>query len=138
MTEENAIRAIAAMAEQTVGLEVEQLLLPENYLKKYRPTQPRIQNGRGGDVHDMGVDGSSDESEDSEEESDNEGGYHGKGKGKARDVVAKHPKAANGTKGDTGDKPQPPKRVLNKLVSCPYSCPRFLVYGSRRYEKQTL
>ena len=138
MTEENAIRAIAAMAEQTVGLEVEQLLLPENYLKKYKPTRPLIQDGIEGDPYEMEVGESSDESKDSEEESGNEGSYHGKGKGKAREVVTKLPKSTNDTKNGADGKPEPPKRVLNRLVSCPYPCPRFLAHRSRRYERPTI
>lgn len=35
VTEENAVRAIAVMTEQTAKLGVDELLLPENYLQEY-------------------------------------------------------------------------------------------------------
>ena len=51
MAEESAVRAIAVMAEQTAGLEVDELLLPEDYLQEYKDSGSREE-----DLEEMEVD----------------------------------------------------------------------------------
>ena len=122
VTEENAVRAMAAMAEQTEGLEVEELLLPENYLQGYRDSgSPKVKEE---DLEEIEVDEFTEESEEeiveSDEESDyNDDGDNGrrtKGKGKAREKVKKPTKPTNG-KTKPKRKPKSAGQVLNDLVS---------------------
>jgi hypothetical protein len=111
VTEENAVRAMATIAEQTTGLDFEKLVLPENYLEKYKDPMTL------------------DEFEEVEEEvakpggePGHEGNDHGKGKGRAREKSKKSAKLDSDMDDDMEDEPEPesPGRVLNNLVSCSY------------------
>jgi hypothetical protein len=125
VTEENAVRAMTAMAEQTEGLEVGKLILPENYLQEYNDfSSPKEEE----EDPETGVDELTEEEPEEEiVESDGGSDYDdeddGKtsGKGKARENVKKPPKPANGKK-TKPKKPKPAGQVLNELVS--YSCSR--------------
>ena len=129
VTEENAVRAMDTMAEQTVGLEAEELLLPEDFLEEYK--DPRSPKEREEDPEEMEVDElTEEETEEEVGESDegsdyDEGEGKGKktnGKGKAREEVEKPKKPASSEK-----KPKPKKKtkpagqVLNELVSYSHS-----------------
>jgi len=126
VTEENAVRAMDTMAEQTVGLEAEALLLPEDYLEEYK--DPRPAKEREEDPEEMEVDElTEDETEEEVVESDDGSDYDGsegngkktKGKGKAREKVKKPTKPKNGEKKTKPKKkPKPAGQVLNELVSC--------------------
>ena len=129
VTEENAIRAMDAMAEQTMGLEAEELLLPEDYLEEYKDSRPPKE--REEDPEEMEVDElTEEETEEEVVESDGGSDYDGgdgngkktKGKGKAREKVKKPAKPTSGEKKPKPKKkPKPAGQVLNELVSSSYS-----------------
>ena len=131
MTEENAVRAMVVMAEQTEGLEVDELLLSENFLPEYK--DPRSPKEREEDVEEMEVDELTEESEEeiveSDEGSDYDGGEdNGKktnGKGKAREKVNKPTEPTNGEKTKPKKKLKPAGQVLNELVRYSYSRSHF-------------
>ena len=121
VAEENAVRAIAAMAEQTAALRIEELLLPEGYLQEYKDPRAREE--------EMGVDESTEEETEEETLESDEGSDYGddeddeKGKGKAREKV-KGP-AESGRDTNSKKKPKPAGQVLNELVGYFCSCLRF-------------
>lgn len=126
VTEESAGRAIAVMAEQTAGLKVDELLLPEKYLQKHQDSGSL--NEIEEDPEEMEVNELiEDETEEEIVESD-EGSIYGdeeNGKGKAREKVKKPAKPMNGTKPKPKKKPKPAGQVLNELVGYSYSCSCF-------------
>ena len=119
MAEENAVRAIAAMAEQTAVLRVDELLLPEDYLQEYKDTKPREE--------EMGVDESTEEETEEEILESDEGSDYGddeddeKGKGKASEKVKRPGESGKDTK---PKKQKPAGQVLNELVGRFCSCLR--------------
>lgn len=127
--EENAVRAMAAMAEQTVGLEVEELLLPEDYLEEYedsRPPKEREEEMEGMEIDELTEEETEEDVVETDDGSDYDGdeggGKKAKGKGKAREKVRK---PANGEKKTKPKKkPKPAGQVLNELVNCSFSCSR--------------
>lgn len=96
VTEENAVRAIAIMVDRTVGIEVDELLLPENYLEKLGI--PRRVNEDEEDGHEMEV------------ELDKE-------------MIRKSTKPLSSTKKDTENILGPTGKALHKLVSSPTPIP---------------
>jgi len=125
VTEENAVRAIAVVAEQTVGLEVDELLLPENYLQKYQNSRSpkEIEEDLEMEVNEF----TEDETEEEIVESD-EGSVYGdedNGKGKAREKVKKPTNPLNDTRAKPKKKPKPAGQVLNELVGYLYPHSRF-------------
>ena len=130
VTEEHAIRGIATMAEQTTGFEFGELLLPENFLEKYKdPMTP--------DESDETGEGNAKPGEESDRKDNSHG--KGKGKGKAREKGKKPAKPASDTEDDEENEPEPepPGRVLNNLVSRSYPCPCFWTDGFRRSKEPT-
>ena len=115
------------MAEQTAGLEVDELLLPEDYLQEYKDSGSREE-----DLEEMEVDESTEEETgEGTLESDKGSDYdddeeNGKGKGKAREKVDKPAKSAKGKKSKS-KKQKPAEEVLNELVGCFCFCLRFLL-----------
>ena len=120
---------MAGMAEQTEGLGVDELLLPENYLQEYK--DPRTPKEKEDDPEEMEVDelteeDTEDEIVESDEGSDYDGGKgdgkKGKGKEKAQEKVKK---PVSGEK-----KPKPQKKqklgsqILNEFVRPTHSRPR--------------
>lgn len=81
------------MVEQTAGLELRRLLLPENHLQEYR--------GMAGDPDEMEV-----------EESIGEVGEQ---------AVKEHTKPASAGKATSKSEPKPPRQTLNELVGRPCS-----------------
>ena len=128
-TEENAVRAMDAMAEQTVGLEAEELLLPEDYLEEYkdlRPPKEREEDPEEMEVDELTEEETEEEVVRSDEGSDYEGsegnGKKAKGRGKAQEKVKKPTKPpSGGKKPKPKKKPKPAGQVLNELVSYSYS-----------------
>jgi hypothetical protein len=121
VAEENAVRAIAAMAEQTAGLRVDELLLPEDYLQEYKDSTAQEE-----DPEETEVDELTEETEEEISESDYDDGEDGgKGKGKAREKVKTPTKSAKGNKTKSKKKPKPAGQVLNELVGCSCSYLRF-------------
>jgi len=133
VNEENAVRAMDAMAEQTVGLEVEELLLPEDYLEEYkdlRPPKEREEDPEEMEIDELTEEETEEEVVESDEGSDYDGsegkGKKTKGKGKAREKVKKPTKSTSeGKKPKPKKKPKPAGQVLNELVSYSYSRSRF-------------
>lgn len=128
VTEENAIRAIVTMSEQTGGLTVGELLLPENYLQRYMDSTSS--NEIEEDPGEMEIDELTEESEEEVMESDDGSDYgdeegNSKGKGKARKKIKEPAKPASGTKTKPKKKPKPAGQVLNELVGYHSSCSRF-------------
>lgn len=118
VAEENAVRAIAAMTEQTAGLEVDELILPENYLQEYEDLKSPQERER--DLEETDVDELTEE--ETEEGSDYSGDEDdGKGKGKTRE---KAKKPAKGKK-PKSKKPKSAGQVLNELVGYSYFRLRF-------------
>ena len=140
-TEENAVRAMAVMAEQTEGLQVRVLLLPENYLQECKDFRSLKEEEE--DPQEIEVDELSEESEEEIAESDggsdyddedDDGGKKVNGKGKAREEIGKSAKPVNDKKSKSKKKPKPAGQVLNELVS--HSCSRSCFYLlPRRSEK---
>lgn len=88
------------MAERTTGLEVDELLLPENCLEKYEdPTGPPNEGAE--DVHQAEADGSNKE--------------------RAQENTKELAKTVNGAKKSLQNKPEPPEKVLSKLVGISHS-----------------
>ena len=114
-----------AMAEQTVGLEAEELLLPEDYLEEYKDLQPPKEIEE--DPEEMEIDELTEEEvvqsdEGSDYESSEGNGKKAKGKGKAQEKVKKPTKPpSGGKKPKPKKKPKPAGQVLNELVSYSYS-----------------
>lgn len=102
VTEENAVRAIATMVERTTGLDVDELLLPEDSLGKHKEAT-RLPNEEEGDGRKMEV---------------NELGEE-----RVREKIDELTKRASGTKKNKENKPQPPEKVLNQLVGIPALVP---------------
>jgi len=116
------------MAEQTAGLEVDELLSPEDYLQEYKDTGSREE-----DLEEMEVDelteeetgeGTLESDKGSDYDDDDDDDENGKGKGKAREKVNKPAKSAKGKKSKS-KKPKLAKQVLNELIGHSYFCLRF-------------
>lgn len=112
VTEENAIRAIATMAEQTAGLDLNKLILPEDLFEKYSDINPPEGEGDG---HQMEVDGPN-KGVVGTSISGNNG--RSKGKGKLQEKVHKVAKPVSDTKKTPGDKLKSPEQVIYELVGC--------------------
>lgn len=104
------------MAERTVGLEVDELLLPEEHLEEYqdaiKPPDERE------DSHEMEVDEPNEE--------------------RAPEKTNEPAKPANGAKKNTGKKSEPPKEVLYKLVGLFLGLSLLSASQPRRSEKPIL
>ena len=130
VTEQNAVRTMAAMAEQTEGLDVNELLLPENYLQEYvdfRPPKVREEDPEEMEIDELTEEDTEEEVVESDEGSnygDEDGGKKTNRKGKAREKAKKPTKPTNGEK-KKPKKPRPAGQVLNELVSFPCSRPHF-------------
>lgn len=128
VTEQNAVRTMAAMAEQTEGLDVNELLLPENYLQEYvdfRPPRVREEDPEEMEIDELTEEDTEEEVVESDEGSnygDEDGGKKTNRKGKAREKAKKRTKPTNGEK-KKPKKPRPAGQVLNELVSFPCSRP---------------
>jgi hypothetical protein len=129
VAEESAVRAIAAMAEQTAGPEVDELLLPGDYLQEYGDSRSREE-----EMEEMEIDESTEETEEEIVESNKGFDYDdledsGKGKGKARAKVKKLVKLMKSKESKPKKKPKSARQVLNELVgySFSYSCFRLTV-----------
>ena len=109
VTEENAVRAIAVMTEQTAKLEVDELLLPENYLREYSdfvsaeeeedPEEIEVYKLIG--VTEREIAGSGEKTD------------YDNGKGKARENVKK---PVSGKESESKKKSKLAEQDLNKLV----------------------
>lgn len=123
------------MAEQTAGLGIDELLLPEDYLQVYGDAGSPREGERN--LEEIEVGGLTEETEEENSESDRGSDYdsdddNGKGKGKAREKIKKPTK---GKKTRSKKKLKPAPQVLNELVSCRDSSLRFLTHyftGPRR------
>ena len=109
------------MAEQTAGLGVDELLLPEDYLQMYGDAGSP-QEGEE-DLKETEVGGSTEETEEEDSGSNRGSDYDsdddsGKGKGKTREKAKKPTKLAKGKKTRSKKKLKPAPHVLNELVSC--------------------
>lgn len=102
VTEENAIRAVAIMAERMAGLGVDELILPENRFEELLDaTRPPDETDE--DPGEVGAD-----------ELDEE---------RIPEKIKEPTKRASGKKKKVESKRDPPETVLYKLVGFPYSHP---------------
>ena len=130
VTEQNAVRTMAAMAEQMEGLDVNELLLPENYLQEYvdfRPPKVREEDPEEMEIDELTEEDTEEEVVESDEGSnygDEDGGKKTNRKGKAREKAKKPTKPMNGEKEKPKKKSKSAGQVLNELVSYFYSRPR--------------
>ena len=125
VAEESTVRAVAAMAEQTAGLEVDELLLPEDYLREYGGSGSR-EEGLEMEFDELIEEETGEEILESDEGSEfGDDEDNGKGKGKTRGKVKESAKSAKGKKSKSKKKPKPAGQVLNELVGYSCSCLRF-------------
>lgn len=96
------------MVERTAGLDVGELLLPENYFEEYTDViKPSNETEKG--AHEM-------EGDQLDEE-------------RGRDKIKESSKRASGVKKTTGNKPESAERVLTNLVSPSGLCPCSFAHG---------
>lgn len=124
VAEEHTVRAIAVMVDHTAGFEVNEILLPENYLQgcddSLSPQEREM------DLEEMELDELAEEDTEEdilgsgEESHYDDDGISGKGKGKARKEVKKST-PANGKKAKPKKKPRPAEQALNELVGYSHS-----------------
>jgi len=124
VAEESAVRAVAAMAGQTAGLQVSELLLPKNYLQEYKDS--RSPQEREEEMDEIEVDHLTEETEEEISESDEGSDFdddddEDNGKGKARQKAKDPAKSAKGGKSKSMMKLTPAGQVLNELVGYLYS-----------------
>lgn len=115
VAEEHTVRAIAVMVEHTAGFEVNEILLPENYLQGCDDSLSPQEREK--DLEEMELDELAEEDTDEESDYDDDGIN---GKGKAREKVRKS-SLANGKKSKSKKKPKLAEQVLNELVGYSHS-----------------